>query len=449
MGFSDFKSKVALRVILIGLAMAGFVALISDQAMLITAIILGLIIIGQLWELNRFISQTNTKLTRFLESIKYSDFVSGFSVDNKLGKSFKDLNRAFNEVMEAFRKARSEKEENWQYLNTVVEHVSTGLLSFDADGNVELINATAKRFLQVKQIRNIDELIEKKTRLYKEIFDLKPGKSTVYQLDSNTQLAIQATELRMRGRKIKLVALQNIQPELQKKEIEAWQNLTRVLRHEIMNSITPIASLTSTLKEILIEDLHQQDNQYTLENESVEDLQEGLNTIENRSKGLIKFVDAYRDYTSIPKPNFQKIRLRELLDHLSGLMKIELRKAQVDYKCGVEPEDIEIFADEELIEQVLINLVKNAIEATVDKAVRTVSVQGLKDQNDNVVITVRDNGQGIIPEAMEKVFIPFFSTKSNGSGIGLSLSRQIMQMHNGTLTVESEPEEYTQFCLKF
>ena len=450
MVFKDFRFRVALRVILLGVVMGGLVWTLNDPAMIITTVLLGLVVLLVLLELFRFISRTNRKLTRFLESVKYSDFVSAFNADNELGASFKDLNVAFNEVLEAFRKARSEKEEHLQYLNTIVEHVSTGLISYDADGNVQLINATAKRFLRVENLRNIEELIETQSRLYKVLFDLPAGKSTLYRIEGDIQLSVHATNIILRGKQIKLVALQNIQPELQKKELEAWQNLTRVLRHEIMNSITPIASLTSTMKDILIEDLRENNGQYELPDDAVEDLQEGLRTIEGRSQGLIRFIDAYRDYTSIPLPKVKTIRVKQLLEHVTNLLKIELRKAQVEINVNVSQDDLSMQADEELIEQVLINLVKNAIEAfRQDHPGPRICINSTLNENENVQIMVEDNGKGIIREALDQVFIPFYSTKSTGSGIGLSLSRQIMQLHNGTLTVDSEPNERTVFTLTF
>lgn len=429
--------------------MALFVYSAQYEKMVITAGLLVIVIFIELIELYRFISRTNRKLTRFLESVKYSDFVSGFSADNKLGQSFKDLNLAFNEVLEAFRKARAEKEEHLQYLNTIVEHVSTGLMSFDEEGNVGLMNATAKKFLKVDRLRNIEELIEKQSRLYKALFDLPPGKSTLFRIEGDIQLAIHATELILRAKKLKLVALQNIQPELQKKELEAWQNLTKVLRHEIMNSITPIASLTSTMKDILVEDLNEVDGKYELNEEAVEDLQDGLGTIESRSQGLIRFIDAYRDYTSIPLPKIKPIKIAHLLEHVSQLMKVELRRSKIDFSCEMSHPELELNIDEELIEQVLINLLKNAIEAVEDTEHPRIELKTYTNLDGNTKISLTDNGQGIIMEALDQIFIPFYSTKKRGSGIGLSLSRQIMQLHNGTLTVESEPDKFTTFTLSF
>ena len=444
--FKSFLFKAAFRVILIGLTMLALVYMAGKQNMFFAAGLMGLIIIAQVTELYYFISLTNRKLTRFLESVKYQDFISGFATDNKLGGSFKDLNIAFNEVLEAFRKARSEKEEHWQYLNTVVQQVRTGIISFDADGNVQLINSNARRYIGTISIKNIDEL-KSNPHMHDALRSVEPGKSVLYK-GPDFHLTIHATELRIRGNTVKLITLQNIQTELQKQELDAWQNLTRVLRHEIMNSITPISSLTSTLREILDHDMKKVNAHYELKEEGAEDLREGLSTIENRSKGLIKFIDAYREYTSLPQPNLKTIRLKDLIENVANLMRTELRKPNIVFESGCDSEYLTIQADEEMIEQVIINLVKNAIEAIEDMANGHISVWGRYSES-SVIIDVTDNGPGIIKEAIGKIFVPFFTTKKTGSGIGLSLSRQILQMHNGSLTVESEPHVKTVFSLRF
>ena len=446
--FSDFRSRVILRVILLAITVSLLMFMIDNPNMLFAAMLTGVILILQLLELFRFVNQTNRKLTRFLESVRYSDFITGFTSDNRLGKSFKNLNIAFNEVLEAFRKARSEKEEHWQYLNTVVQQVRTGLLSFDSDGQIQLINTNARKYMGVHTINNIHELEESNPKLYKAMMDVISGKSALYRGANELYLTIQATELRIRGSIVRLITLQNIQPELQRQEVEAWQNLTRVLRHEIMNSITPISSLTSTLKDILYYDLDKKDGVYEMKGESAEDLREGLSTIENRSKGLIKFIDAYREYTSLPPPKIKTVRMKDLIEKVGMFMRPEMKRSGVDFTYDYSSEYLTIQADEEMIEQVLINLLKNALEAVQQSERAEVKLVGIYDEN-HVKIEITDNGPGIIPEAIDHIFVPFYTTKKQGSGIGLSLSRQIMQMHNGTLSVASTPNVSTAFTLHF
>jgi two-component system, NtrC family, nitrogen regulation sensor histidine kinase NtrY len=448
MVFNDFRGRVVFRVLFLGISLSLFMYMIRNANMLFAAILTGFIITAQLLELYRFVSQTNRKLTRFLESVKYSDFISGFASDNKLGKSFRDLNVAFNEVLEAFRKARSEKEEHWQYLNTVVQQVRTGIISYDLDGNIQLINTNARKFIEIQNLKNVQEIKVQNPKLYDALQEVESGKSILYKGSNELYLTLQATEMRIRGNAVKLITLQNIKPELQKQELEAWQNLTRVLRHEIMNSITPISSLTSTLKDILQHDLIHKNDHYELKEEGAEDLKEGLLTIENRSKGLIKFIDAYREYTSLPVPVIKTVRLKDLIEKVATLMKLDIKKGNIEFKHVYNSEYLTIQADEEMIEQVLINLLKNAIEAVQVTRAPRIELRGFYDEN-HVHIEVEDNGPGIITEAIEHIFVPFYTTKKTGSGIGLSLSRQIMQLHNGSLTVQSIPDVKTVFRLTF
>lgn len=450
MGFSSFKIGVLIRVIIISITTFLFVYLISFNEKYVSAVIVAAAIIIEIIELFRYTAVTNKKITKFLESIRYSDFSSSFTHDNKLGKSFKELNTAFTNVAEAFRHERAEKEEHLNYLNTVVQHVTTGLISFDGEGNVGLINSAAKRFLNIPQLRNISEILTVNVTLYKKLKQMGPGEKALIRVGSDLNLSIHATLLKLRGHSYKLVALQNIHSELESKEVEAWQNLTRVLRHEIMNSITPIASLTGTLNEILAEDLKPNgEHKFEISDESLSDLEEGLQTIENRSKGLIKFVDAYRDYTSIPKPKFGLIKIDELFDHICQLLKHEFKELGIDFQSKIHFNHLEITADRELVEMVIINLLKNAKEALKDREEPKLELIARIDEEQHVLIDVKDNGPGIIPEARERIFIPFYTTKKSGSGIGLSLSRQIMQMHHGSLSVKSEPNVYTIFTLRF
>jgi signal transduction histidine kinase len=293
----------------------------------------------------------------------------------------------------------------------------------------------------------MEELLELNPKLYKAIFDTEPGKSNLYKGSNELYLTIQVTLMRVRGTSVKLVTLQNIQPEMQRQEVDAWQNLTRVLRHEIMNSITPISSLTSTLKEILDHDLIKLDGRYELKEEGAEDLKEGLSTIENRSRGLIKFIDAYREYTSVPLPKIKTVLLKDMIDKIALLMKLEFKRHNIKFGYSCSSEYLTIQADQELIEHVIINLIKNAIEAVGETENASIELKAYYDAA--VKIEVIDNGPGIIREALESIFVPFYTTKRTGSGIGLSLSRQIMQMHHGTLTVESEPNVSTVFTLRF
>ncbi len=393
----------------------------------------------------QYVDNTNRKLVRFLESVRWSDFSIGFAADNKLGYSFQALNRQFNEVLDAFRQARAEREANLQYLNAIVQHVSVGLLAFDKEENVELINNAALKLLGIYRLRHLSELQKTHPDLVKLVQELRSQSNGLYRTASEQQISVYATIIRLRDKTIKLVSLQNIQSELQMKELEAWQNLTRVLRHEIMNSITPITSLIATMKDIVTHDF-----EVTPSNEEpIQDIKDALTTIENRSIGLLNFVNAYRSFTTIPTPVLKTIAVKPLIGTIFQLMNADVRAAGIDFTCHVTPDDLTVSADAEQIEMVLINLIKNAMEAVAGRKNASIELKGYTDETRQVVMEVTDNGPGIIPEALEKIFIPFYTTKKTGSGIGLSLSRQIMQMHGGSLKVESVVNEGTRFKLRF
>ncbi|MGB3180036.1 MAG: ATP-binding protein [Cyclobacteriaceae bacterium] len=446
MAYKNFRTGVLWRVLVIAIVI--FLAFILYfSGMYISTGIAAIVVGVQLYNLFYFVENTNRKLTRFLESVKYSDFVSGFTADNKLGDSFKQLNKAFNEVLDAFREQRSISEENELYLHTVVQHVTVGLLALDNNGNIQLINPVAKRLMNLPQIHHVNDIAQKHPVLYDLLLGLKPGQRTMLRMGHNTDLAISMTGLRLHGRHLRLFSLQNIRSELQQNEIQAWQNLTKVLRHEIMNSITPIASLVGTLNDIIKEDLHDEEGE--VDKEALDDIQEGLRTIGNRSQGLIRFVDAYRDFTNIPAPEFTRFGMNELIEEVGQLMRPEFKNIGASFTCNAPSGSVMLMADRQLIEMILINLLKNGLEAVSGRKDAVVALDGGLNQDQRPVIMITDNGPGIIPEAQERIFIPFYTTKDSGSGIGLSLSRQIMQLHNGELSVESEPEVKTVFTLRF
>ncbi|MFP4089476.1 MAG: sensor histidine kinase [Cyclobacteriaceae bacterium] len=447
--YKRFEFTLLVRILLLAISMAVglYFLLIADR--IASGIIISLLLAYQIYELYQYVLETNRKLTRFLEAVKYSDFTAGFNKDSSLGDSFADLNTMFNEVFEAFRKARAEKEENWQYLNTVVQHVNVGLLSYDERGKIELLNNTAKRFLKANQLNRIGDLAKINYELYNIITKLPAGTKTLFKPGPDMHLSINVTELRLRGSMYKLVSLQNILSELQQQEIEAWQNLTKVLRHEIMNSITPIASLAGTAIEIFQEDVvWEEDDELAFNRESYDDIMMSLKTIENRSKGLVTFVEAYRNFTSIPQPEFERVPIDAIIKEVMRLIKAGVAKKHIRLELEINPPNLIVRIDPKLIEMVLINILKNACEALEEKEDGLITISIHTDHEQHVYIDIHDNGTGIEPEALEKIFIPFYTTKSKGSGIGLSLSQRIMQMHHGNLTARSVVGEGTTFTLQ-
>jgi two-component system nitrogen regulation sensor histidine kinase NtrY len=413
--------------------------------------ITGIVIIYEIYSLIHYVERTNRDLTRFLDAIKYEDFSQTF-IGAGFGSSFNQLKTAFNAVLTKFQQTRAEKEEHFRYLQTVVQHVGIGLITFQPNGDVELINNAAKRLLKVVRLKNINELNKFSKKLVDTLLNMKPGEKKLVKIqDSNEflQLAIYSTEFILRENKYTLVSLQNIQSELEEKEMEAWQNLIRVLTHEIMNSVTPISSLASTANEMLTDSPDEREAPKQISDETIEDVRGAVQTIEKRSKGLLNFVESYRKLTRIPRPNFDIFTVSSLFDRVEQLMKTQIGDNGIYFETSVDPESLELTADSEMVEQVLINLVLNSIDAVKYIHEGKIRLISKIDERSRVIIQVIDNGIGIEEDALEKIFIPFFTTKEHGSGIGLSLSKQIMRLHRGTITVQSKKKEETVFTLRF
>lgn len=453
MVFKKFRIWIAIRILLITLNLLILLILIQKDQHPITSLIAIIMVIVQISSLIYFVERTNRKLTHFLESIRHSDFSTSFS-DRALGGSFEGLNRAFNEVIADFRKNRAEKEEHYNYLLTVVQHVNIGILAFKKDGKVDIFNNATKRLLKVNNIQYIQELKDIKPELPELLLEMKAGDRQLIKIvtdDNLVQLSVYATEFRMRGEEFVLVSLQNITTELDEKEIESWQNLIRVLTHEIMNSITPISSLASTVRDILLED-EEDDKEIRLkelDEDDIENINQALVTIRNRSQGLLTFVENYRNLTRIPRPNFRYFAVKELFDRAHVLLKPKMEKYGIVCTPRMFPDDLMITADPDLIDQVFINLLLNAIDAVKDVENPQIEVVASINAGDRITIDFADNGQGIKPDILDKIFMPFFTSKKEGSGIGLSLSRQIMHLHKGSITVKSKPGEGAVFRLNF
>ncbi len=442
-GLRHFSIMIAIRIVLILVSMITLLWLASLQTNVGLIYFLGgILIFVQASLLYQYVTNVNRKLTYFLESVRYSDFTINFRSDNKMGNTFRELNQQFNEVLHAFRQARAEKEANLQYLNTIVQHIGTGLITFDSTGQVNIINNAALRMLGIYRLHQLSELQDKHPRLFELLSNLNSGVRELYRTPSDQPLALQGAAIQLRGMWVRIVVLQNIQTELQQQEVESWQNLTRVLRHEIMNSMTPIVSLVGTMRLIVNEDIEKS----TTDQEAVKDLKEALHTLEKRSKGMMQFVNAYRDFTTLPKPVFANLHVKEVLQDVLQLLQTDLTSNGVLWELSVKPETLIAKADSSQIQQVLINILKNASEAFSVQNNRLIKLTAYN--NDNLVmIDIEDNGDGIEPEALDNIFIPFYTTKKTGSGIGLSLSRQILQQHGGQLNVSSQVGKGTVFTL--
>lgn len=393
--------------------------------------------------LYKYIVAINRKLTRLFDSIQYQDFAITFKADNGLGASFKDLNMGLNTVISSFNNIRAERESSLQFLQVVIQQIDVGMLSYNIDGKIEVANTAALKLLNVYRLNHINDIKLHNEGVYNCIVNLTKGTPVLQKID-NQELSFAVVEVSIRGRKIRLVSIHDIKTQLEHRESEAWQNLTKVLRHEIMNSVTPIVSMVETMQDIVEKDLHPNNDE---EKEAVSDLTYALNTVQKRGLGIMKFVEAYREFTSIPKPQVQLIDVSELISNINQIHFSQLKSKDVIFNIHIE-QDFQLLIDIDLIEQVLINIIKNATESGRVGVQLCIDITTKLNQKDKL-IEIKDNGIGIDLDNQSKIFIPFFTSKATGSGIGLSLSRQIMQLHGGNITFTPNDNHGSVFGLSF
>ncbi len=410
---------------------------------------LGAAVLFQVIQLVKSVEKSNNEVSSFLDSIRFDDLSLSFKTDSK-DPTVQRLHQELNEALGKLRTSRKERDSEYQFFKNIVQHVGIGILTFKKDGTIQIINSAAKRLLRINKADVIEDLREVSDSLVETFVKLKTGGRELIRLklgDETIQLSVFAIELTLRGEELKLISMSNIQSELEEKEMEAWQNLVRVLTHEIMNSVTPISSLAGIVEEDIKHKIEQ--DIHELRKEEMEDIHLSLQTISRRSEGLIRFVKEFRNLTHIPKPRLSEVAIKPLLDEVAMLHKKELADRSITISVNVFPENLLMQVDKTMIEQVLINLVKNAIQAFDEQPDKKIELTGFTNEKGRAVISVKDSGSGIDSEALEKIFIPFFSTKKTGSGIGLSLSKQIMRQHEGSISVKSKLGEGTEFILRF
>ncbi|AKD04858.1 histidine kinase [Pontibacter korlensis] len=451
MSFRHYKLQLLLRVLLLSLSVFLLAKTEFSNEYRVTIIGLALFILLQVWLLMRYMERTNRLFLRFLNSIKYDDFTEQFHIEGE-GKTQKQLGLRLNEVMAKFREVRAEKEAHLHYFEVIVQHIGIGIITYKADGSILLLNNAAKKLLQVGQLQQVQELQQTSPELTLGLQQLQGGDKMLVPVrhrGEQANLSVHVIDLSLLGDRVRLASLQNIQPELEEKEMEAWGKLIRVLTHEIMNSVTPISSLSASACEEIHSYTDTDAEEITLLREELQDVGQCLQTISRRSDGLIRFVNEFRNLTTISVPQMSRFDVGELLQEVKLLLREQLAKQHVQLIVKAPREKMLLIADRSMIEQVLINLIKNATEAVQEGPDGKIVLQASLDERSRVSIYISDNGPGMTEEAMAKIFIPFYSTKKAGSGIGLSLSRQMMRLHKGTISVESELGQGTTFVLHF
>lgn len=449
MVFKRYQERILIRVLFLflTLSLASYLLVTGQYAYL--AFLLG-VVIYQLVDFYNFHRKAQLEVEQFVESIHYRDFSRYFDV-KEAPVELQSLRQGFNEINSTFKLISREKETQYQYLQKILELVNTGILSYEhKSGEIGWMNESFKNLLGVPYLKTIASLERRDPALYQEILNLRPGDSKIISLTRDKDKSVfktlmAATAFQTDSRVYKLIAFQDVNEALDETEAKAWQKLLSVMTHEIMNSVAPISSLAETMLHRL------QESSRILEGQpgALEDLELGIGTIRRRSEGLLKFAETYRNLNKITTLNLNRVFARDLFENLHHLMQPTLDQKRIELDILLLDPDLSLDADTNLIEQVLINLVVNAIEAVKDREEPLITLSAITGSNGRAVIKVADNGAGMSPEVIENIFIPFFSTKKNGSGIGLSLCKQILLLHKGNIQVQSVEGTGSSFSLHF
>lgn len=440
MVYKHYKIQTLIRLVLIVITIMGSSYLFFKTPFYFTASVLVVFSFVQAYWLLNLIQKANRELTIFLDSIRYAEFNRSFK-SSGLGLGFNELSSSFNEVLADFHSIRKEKEEQFYFYQNIFQHIAISMIAFDDDGQILMVNNAANRLFKIQNPKTLDALNTFSNELVELLKTIKNNQKQLIKVQVENdflQLSVHAKIFEQEKQIIKIVSIQNIESELEQNEIESWQKLIRVLTHEIMNSITPISSLSDTTYQMVTTLF----NNIELDEENSEikdDIVTALSTVIRRSNGLIQFVKTYRNLTHIPTVNFSLIKVNSFFDNIFRLMNNEMETNNIKLSKTVYPETIEISADENLMTQVVINLIRNSIQVLQKHDNPQIILNACYGSYGHTHIQVIDNGPGILPEVLDKIFIPFFTTKANGSGIGLSLSRQLIKAQGGNLSVVSNP----------
>jgi two-component system, NtrC family, nitrogen regulation sensor histidine kinase NtrY len=449
---TNFRLNIALRILLIIGLGCGAVYVATQTYFWLVSVWIALLALVLLIELIRYVERSDKDLLNFLLAIRQSDFASVYPVANTRNSQVR-LRLAYQEILEVFKRLRSEKEFGHHYLQTVVEHVNVALICYDSSETIVLMNEAARQLTGKPFLRTVESIERLHPLLLRAVRKLRPGGRELVKVEINGRplhLSVQSAVLRLQAQTYTLLSLQDIRHELEAQEVEAWQKLIRVLTHEIMNSVIPIATLSSVVNEMLTYDKGRESALDSLSEEDTADIRYSLQTIENRSKGLISFVKAYSSLTKTVEPVLAEVSVDSLFSRLHTLLNPGIAAKKIHLSYTVLPPQLRIRADAELLEQVLINLIMNAADAVAEStSAPRIELTARLATDGQAIIQVSDNGSGMTEEVRQQIFIPFYTTKKKGSGIGLSLSKQIMHAHKGTISVQSRPGEGSIFTLSF
>ncbi len=343
-----------------------------------------------------------------------------------------------------------EKESQFMLLQAIIDKISFGIIAFNEDAEVLLMNQAALEFLKIERTKDWNYIKKHSEDFTRQVADMVEDGRKLVELGNGSgtvQLSVYNHTLILMEKYCRIITFYDIQDEIEQKEIEAWYKLIRILTHEIMNSATPLTSLTDTILMLLENHNGSQKNLRDITDENIQDVRSSVNTIKKRTVGILQFVDAYRKLTDIPHPEFEKIGIRELMDSVLSLLEPEFKKRKINNNVSIDPLDLQLKCDKMLFEQVLINLLTNSMYALDEQPDPKIDIN-VSQNGSKVMFQVKDNGKGIEAEVLKKIFIPFFSTRDGGSGIGLSFSKFVILQHSGRIRVESKIDKGTLFIIE-
>ena len=447
-----FFKNILLRVILITLTSLGLMYFVNqlNEEFYFTFVGLAILMLLQVYFLVVYINKINRNLSYLLESINDESFTSNFKNQKKDGV-YNEVQQSLDNVRAVLQDSKVQHYKKDVYLENIVTHIDIGLFLVDENGQIDLLNPAAKNLLKIEKLKTIDELEKVFVGLPGLINKLSPSKPIDTKINIRNEilhLLFKVSIFKIDNKVVKLISLQNIKDELERNELNSWQKLIKVFTHEIMNSVTPIVSLAASLKKQFRNEFGENDEFVTFKKDVAIRTLDGLETVQDTSKGLLKFVAKYRDLTALPQPQMKEVNIAGFLNKIYLLLEEDIASQKIDFKISLSSGELIFNLDKELIELAIINLIKNSVTALKNVGDKKIELKAYTDYLDRNVIAVIDSGSGIKPEIMEDIFTPFFSTKEGGTGIGLSLCRQIMQIHSGKIIVESTLSE-THFRLIF
>ena len=450
MVFRFFVIALILRLVLVGVAMAVVMWLLLEpgyhSATLLSAIVLALLV-AELW---RYVSRTNREVARFLDAVRFADYSQRFDFE-KAGSGFASLGRTFTAIIEEMRERRTDQESDMRHLKALVEHIPVPLMTVHADDAITLQNNAARRLFGSTHVTRVNDLTQFGPGFARAVDEAIPGDRELVAFTvegAEYRLTLAATEIIIGGNRERLISLQDIQSEIDATQAEAWQDLVRVLTHEIMNSITPVTSLAQTAAE-LVDDIVRETGPESPLAEELEDVQSAVATVARRSDSLMQFIDSYRQISRLAPAEKKRVALGDLFETATSLARAEWDDPRVALSTSIEPSGLYVYADRDLLEPVLLNLLRNAWQATKGQEQPSIELRGALNRRGNTVIEIRDNGHGVPDEIATKIFVPFFTTREGGSGVGLALARQVMIAHGGFIRLGQKSDAGTTFTLTF